>query len=114
MKKIRALVLAESCNPDWFSVPLVGWFHCEALHRLTGPLDAHVVTQVRNRDAFLKRGWREGVDFTAIDSEAIARFALAVFYPQDRLHLSYEDRPASRGGRHPFQLGDVDVEVVPE
>jgi alpha-maltose-1-phosphate synthase len=73
MKKIRALVLAESCHPDWFSVPLVGWFHCEALHRLTGPLDAHIVTQLRNRDAFLQRGWREGVDFTAIDSEAIAR-----------------------------------------
>ncbi len=73
MKKIRALVLAESCNPDWFSVPLVGWFHSEALHRLTGPLDAHIVTQLRNREAFLKRGWREGVDFTAIDSEAVAR-----------------------------------------
>lgn len=73
MKKIRALVLAESCNPDWFSVPLVGWFHAEALHRLTGPLDAHIVTQLRNREAFLMRGWREGSDFTAIDSEAVAR-----------------------------------------
>src|ERR1022692_23061 len=73
MKKIRALVLAESCNPDWFSVPLVGWFHCEALHRLPGPFEAHIVTQVRNRDAFLKRGWREGIDFTAIDSELPAR-----------------------------------------
>jgi glycosyltransferase involved in cell wall biosynthesis len=73
MKKIRALVLAESCNPDWFSVPLVGWFHCEALHRLTDPLAAHIVTQVRNRDAFLTRGWREGIDFTAIGSELVAR-----------------------------------------
>lgn len=73
MRKLRVLVLAESCNPDWFSVPLVGWFHCEALHRLTEPLDAHIVTQVRNRDAFLRQGWREGTDFTAVDSEAVAR-----------------------------------------
>jgi glycosyltransferase involved in cell wall biosynthesis len=73
MKKIRALVLSESCNPEWSSVPLVGWFHCEALHRLTEPLEAHVVTQVRNRDAFVRKGWQEGTDFTAIDSEAVAR-----------------------------------------
>ncbi len=71
MRKMRILVLAESCNPDWFSVPLVGWFHCEALHRLTD-IEAHVVTQLRNREAFLREGWREGVDFTALDTEAIA------------------------------------------
>ena len=58
MKKLRALVLAESCHPEWFSVPLVGWSHCEALHRLTESLDAHVVTQVRNTDAFVRHGWR--------------------------------------------------------
>jgi len=71
--KLRALVLAESCNPDWFSVPLVGWFHCQALHRLTASLDAHIVTQVRNTDAFVRQGWRPGVDFTAVDTELIAR-----------------------------------------
>ncbi len=73
MKKLRALVLAESCNPDWFSVPLVGWFHCEALHRLTDSLEAHVVTQVRNSDAFVRQGWRPGIDFTAVDTELVAR-----------------------------------------
>ena len=73
MKKLRALVLAESCHPEWFSVPLVGWSHCEALHRLTESLDAHVVTQVRNTDAFVRHGWRPGVDFTAVDTEMIAR-----------------------------------------
>ena len=68
-KSIRVLLLAEAANPSWRSVPLVGWSHCEAIAKQT---DAHLVTQVRNRDAILAEGWREPDDFTAIDSEAIA------------------------------------------
>ena len=54
MSRLRVLLLAEQANPDWVSVPSVGWRHVQMISTFA---DVHLVTHVRNRDNILKAGF---------------------------------------------------------
>ena len=69
MNRHRVLLLAESCNPDWPSLPVVGYKYACSLARVA---DVTLVTHVRNRANIERAG-----DFTApvhyVDNEWLAR-----------------------------------------
>ncbi len=68
-RSLRVLVIAELANPEWVSVPLVGWSHFRALSRV---VDAHLVTHVMNGENILKTG-QPSNRLTLIDPGLIER-----------------------------------------
>ncbi|MEO1740263.1 MAG: hypothetical protein AAFR99_00495 [Cyanobacteria bacterium J06629_9] len=50
---MHALILAEDCNPDWPSLPVVGYKYAKALSE---HIDVTVVTQIRNRQNIEREG----------------------------------------------------------
>src|SRR5262245_31047968 len=68
MRRYKVLLIAEAANPEWVSVPLIGWSLSRALAQVT---DAHLITHVRNRKAILHAGLVEGRDFTVVDNEHV-------------------------------------------
>lgn len=69
---MKTLLLAEACNPEWTSVPLVGF---NLLHALSRREDLNVVlaTHVRNREALERHEISSRIEIAYIDNEWIAR-----------------------------------------
>jgi glycosyltransferase involved in cell wall biosynthesis len=69
-EKLKVLIIAEAANPEWFSVPLIGWLHSQALSNVC---ETHLVTQIRNQESIERYGWKHGNEFTCIDTEKLAK-----------------------------------------
>jgi glycosyltransferase involved in cell wall biosynthesis len=68
--RLRVLLLAESCHPEWVSVPALAFKAVRAIAELA---DVTLVTHIRNREAISRVGCgRAKVDY--VDTEAISRF----------------------------------------
>jgi glycosyltransferase involved in cell wall biosynthesis len=68
---MRVLLIAEMCNPEHRSEPLVGWN--TAISIAAQVEEAVLVTQVRNREAIGRAGEGRFADIVYIDTEYVAR-----------------------------------------
>lgn len=68
-QRLRVLALADVCNPDWPSLPVVGYKYARAL---AGKVDLTVVTQVRNRPNLQRDGLADAT-IHYVDTEYIAK-----------------------------------------
>src|SRR5438876_8050102 len=69
---LRALLIAEACNPTWTSVPLVGYHFARAL-AARADLEVTLVTHVRNRPALEADPIAARARLCFIDNEWLAR-----------------------------------------
>jgi glycosyltransferase involved in cell wall biosynthesis len=67
-RRPRVLILAEQCNPEWPSLPVVGYKYARALADV---VDAVVVTQIRNRENIERVGLGRA-EVVYLDTEALA------------------------------------------
>lgn len=67
MAKLRVLIVADECNPEWPSLPLVGYKYAREIAK---HCDVTIATHVRNRENIEKAG--VGLDVTYLDNEYIA------------------------------------------
>lgn len=64
---MRVLLLAEDCNPEWPSLPIVGYQMVRALSRVA---EVSLATHVRNRPQL--EGQLEGLEVVYVDNEYVA------------------------------------------
>ena len=67
-RRLRVLLMAEECNPEWPSLPIVAYKYALELDKLC---DVTVATHVRNTENIGKRA-ADGLDVRFIDNEWIA------------------------------------------
>ncbi len=68
MSKRKILILAEQCNPEWPSLPIVGYKYARALAKVA---DVTVVTHVRNQEN-IEKAADMGAPVEFIDTEWLA------------------------------------------
>jgi glycosyltransferase involved in cell wall biosynthesis len=70
LRRLRILLVSESCDPGGRAGFLIGWMQAQALRRL---FDVHIVTETSSRAGLLGVGLVEGDDFTVIDATPLKR-----------------------------------------